>query len=143
MSDQGTKGIATLRARLADSHPRFAEADAFERELEHACMLIRGTLRAARKSLGIDQSSLAEKMQVGQPMISRIENGTGDIGMKTLYRYVNALGLALVVDVRTSADPTQTPSPGLTAAAFEEVLENVDRVRELLLAASEHPAAAE
>ena len=143
MANQNTKGVAGLRAKLADSHPKFAAADAFEHAIEDACMRLRGNLTAARNKLGFTQSSLADKMQVGQPVISRIESNTGDIGIKTLYRYVNALGLALVVDIQMTDESTQTPQHEVNAAAVEEALENVDKARELLITASEQLLAAE
>jgi transcriptional regulator with XRE-family HTH domain len=112
MSNQSASGITGLRSRLASSHPKFAEADAFERQIDNECMRLRARLREARKKLGVDQSSLAERMQVGQPVISRIENGTGDIGVKTLYRYADALGLSLTFDIRLEED--RAPSAQLT-----------------------------
>ena len=144
MSDHTSTGIAALRGRLAARHPKFAAADSFEQDIENACTRLRSSLKAARKKLAIDQSVLAERMQVGQPMISRIETGTGDIGLKTLYRYAKALGLTLAVDLQAKA-PEDVHAPTLepaAAIAVEEALESVDKAREALVAASEHLAAA-
>lgn len=142
MSTENAKGIAGLRAKLADRHAKFAVADAFEHEIEDACLRLRGNLKAARKKLKVEQATLAEKMQVGQPMISRIENGTGDIGIKTLYRYVNALGLSLTVDIHMIDGGKQTSPLEPTAMALGEALEDVDKARELLITASERLLAA-
>lgn len=133
MTNRKAGGVEKLRATLAAAHPEFAAADAFERRIEDACSSVRSDLKAARKRLGIDQSALAEKMQVGQPVISRIENGTGDVGLKTLHRYVNALGLALTVEIKIAEDGRRTLALDATATAVvERALEDVDRARESL-----------
>jgi transcriptional regulator with XRE-family HTH domain len=137
MPERELTDVARLRAGLADQHPEFAAAEVFERDIERECLELRARLKAARRALGIDQAVVAARMQVGQPMISRIENGTGDIGIKTLYRYASALGLQLCVGVREDAVSKAAVSYAATASAVEEALVTVDKARELLVAASE------
>ncbi|MFW5949825.1 MAG: helix-turn-helix domain-containing protein [archaeon] len=48
-------------------------------------------IRAARESKGLTQSELAEKAEVSQPLIARIESNDVDPTIDTLYRVVSAL----------------------------------------------------
>lgn len=48
-------------------------------------------LREIREALGINQSDLAERMEVAQPAISKIE-GRSDMKLSTLRNYIEALG---------------------------------------------------
>jgi len=138
VSDQSAGGIAALRTKLAKDYPQFADAVSFEQKIEGQCRLLRLALRLTREKLGIEQSKAAERMQVGQPMISRIENGAGDIGLKTLFRYAAALNLELTFDLKDNAEDAQEPllSPAV-AGMIEEARQIIDRARELLAEASE------
>ncbi|WP_181687187.1 CBS domain-containing protein [Halorhabdus salina] len=51
-------------------------------------------LRERRTDLGLTQSELADKADVSQPLIARIEGGDVDPRLSTLRRIVNALGEA-------------------------------------------------
>jgi transcriptional regulator with XRE-family HTH domain len=91
------EGIAGLRVKLARGRPKFAAAVGKELQAEGFCQGIRAQLRTRRERLGLDQVAIATKLEIGQPSVSRIENGSGDIGLKTLFRYADAIGLKPVV----------------------------------------------
>jgi len=54
-------------------------------------------LKELRKISGITQAEMAERLQVGQASVSKIEN-RGDIQISTLRSYVEALGASLRID---------------------------------------------
>ena len=85
--------INRLRKTLTNDYPDFGLADSVEREAEEFCGKIRRDLRDKRKLMHVDQATLAQKMNLSQSSISKIEHGKGDIGVKTLHRYSSALGL--------------------------------------------------
>ena len=87
-----------------------AEADAF------ACGL-RQALRAARQRRGLTLTEMAARLHVTQPTVSAIERGEGDIGAKTLARYLAALGTDLTallaeVDRALAAAPPRAHDKG-------------------------------
>ncbi len=54
-------------------------------------------LRKLRKHLGLSQSSLAHKMNVKREFISRIESGTQNITLETLYRVGEVTGKQVAI----------------------------------------------
>lgn len=56
---------------------------------------VRELLREARKARGVSVTELAQRLQVAQPTISAIESGTGNLGLRTLARYLAALEVNL------------------------------------------------
>lgn len=54
-------------------------------------------LRRLRKCLGLSQSSLANKMKVKREFISRIESGTQNITLETLYRVGEVTGKQVAI----------------------------------------------
>lgn len=97
MASQPNIGTAALRDMLIPGRPQFEAALEKERQVELFCQQIRSDLKARRERIGLDQAVLAKKLEIGQSAVSRLENGRGDIGMKTLYRYADALGMTPVV----------------------------------------------
>lgn len=85
--------INRLRTTLADNYPGFELAESVERDAEELCRKVRKDLCEKRKSMHIDQAVLAEKLNLSQSSISKIERGKGDIGIKTIHRYSSALGM--------------------------------------------------
>jgi transcriptional regulator with XRE-family HTH domain len=123
-------GITGIRAKLAENNPKFAKADSFEQNLERLLVQLRDRLKEARIKRGVGQSELASRMQVGQPLISRIENGVGDIGLKTLYRYAGALDLTLTIDLDEKDAPgVMSPYPAVTDAIKDalKALESINQ----------------
>jgi transcriptional regulator with XRE-family HTH domain len=62
---------------------------------------IANRIRAARRSKGLSQVDLAQKLGVTQGTISRAEHGNGDIRLGTLLELTRALDLDLVVIKRS------------------------------------------
>jgi transcriptional regulator with XRE-family HTH domain len=85
--------LEQFKRKVADQAPGFDQA--LEKESAHLafCKETRESLRQFRDDLSISQKDLAAKMQMSQPGVSKIENGEGDLGLMTLSRYAEALGL--------------------------------------------------
>lgn len=60
-------------------------------------------LKSLRKLSGLTQTQLAERLQVQQAAISKIERG-GDTHLSTIEKYVNALGATLRIDAAFTTD---------------------------------------
>ncbi|MEJ0025312.1 MAG: helix-turn-helix transcriptional regulator [Rhizomicrobium sp.] len=106
---------------LAVDVPGYAKALAAEREAEASvdaqCKAIRAMFRRKREAKGLTQGDLAARMGVMQPAINKIENGDGDIGIKTLLRYAAALEGELSVGFSEPDAPSQHPRPAAPAHA--------------------------
>lgn len=109
-------GIAALRDELGRDNPEFQAADAAERKASAFCSGLRRELRALRESRDIDQAALGERMGLSQSAISKIETGRGDVGLKTLCRYADALGFEPVVLYLPTPEAMTEMVPGLEAA---------------------------
>lgn len=57
-------------------------------------------LKEARKSVGLTQEALAERLKTKKSAISRIENHADDIRLSTLYHYAEALGKKIHVTIQ-------------------------------------------
>ncbi|PSP26879.1 transcriptional regulator [Halobacteriales archaeon QH_2_65_14] len=80
-------------------------------------------LREWRNELGLTQSELAEKANVSQPLIARIEGGDVDPRLSTLRRIVNALQEAEGALLR-AADLMNSPVASVAPdASVREVIE--------------------
>jgi transcriptional regulator with XRE-family HTH domain len=90
---KAVSGIRAMRDRLSKENPDMKAAIGIEAEAEQFCQEVRAGLRDERKKQGIDQSKLAESLDLTQSAISKIEGGQGDLGVKTVFRYAHALGL--------------------------------------------------
>jgi transcriptional regulator with XRE-family HTH domain len=55
------------------------------------------TLRSRRKELGLTQEELGQRAGLAAKHVSRIENGTHEPKVSTLFALVSALGLELAV----------------------------------------------
>ena len=90
-----------LRAR----DPAMAEVSQLDQNAETTAMALREVLREARKASGLTMQQMADRLHITQPTVSAIENGDGNLGVKTLARYLGALDMdlmQLVTDVRQS-----------------------------------------
>ena len=56
-------------------------------------------LYKARKKAGLTQAELADRMNVSQPMIAKLERGGSNISYDTLLRYATACGGVLSVTI--------------------------------------------
>jgi len=100
MSGNASVGISGLRSRLAEKYSGVAAAIRQEDGFESVCLGVRQQLAEERKRQKLDQATVADRMQVGQPMISRIENGGGEIGLMTVLRYAAALGKTVEITLK-------------------------------------------
>lgn len=75
------------------SDVRGPRTPADEAQVEHykRLMVLEGKLARLRETAGVSQRTLAERMDVSQPNISRIER-EDDLHLSTLSKYVSALG---------------------------------------------------
>ena len=90
---KAVKAIRALRSQLTEMNPAFSDAVALEDDAERFCREARSNLREQRKAQGLDQGAVAKLLDMTQSAVSKIESGEGDIGMKTVFRYAQALGL--------------------------------------------------
>ncbi|HLD41005.1 MAG TPA: helix-turn-helix transcriptional regulator [Candidatus Omnitrophota bacterium] len=56
------------------------------------CLLVGGKLRLLRKEKNLTQNALADKLEVSQQLISRIESGRENISLLTLKKITDKLG---------------------------------------------------
>jgi predicted transcriptional regulator len=84
-------------------------------------------LREARNDLGLTQSDLAERADVSQPLIARIEGGDVDPRLSTLRRIVNALQEAEGSILRAEDlmnEPVVSIEPDDSVHAAQEMMDN-------------------
>ena len=60
------------------------------------------SLQEFRKAVGWTQDDLAEKLEISQANISKIE-GRGDIRLSTLKKYVEAMGYRLEINISSAS----------------------------------------
>jgi phasin family protein len=90
---KGLGGIRAISEDLSKEIPEYANAARVEAKAEAFCQTVRSKLRAERNARGLDQQHLADRLDLSQSAVSKIEAAEGDLGLKTLYRYAAALGL--------------------------------------------------
>jgi len=64
-------------------------------------MKIGSTIRNRREELGMSQKALAEKVGTLQSEVSRVENGTANVTVLTLYKFCKVLRLKFKVVRKT------------------------------------------
>lgn len=89
--NRALEDIRRLRLELANKYPEFALAETRELRVEEFCSSIRESLKERRRECNLSQGQLAEKLELDQSVISRIEKSRGDIGLKTVGRVADAL----------------------------------------------------
>jgi transcriptional regulator with XRE-family HTH domain len=100
-----------LRQHMDDFRARdaqMADVSQLDQNAETTAMALREVLREARKASGLTMQQMADRLHVTQPTIAAIETGDGNLGVKTLARYLGALNIdlsQLVTDVRQSIVP--------------------------------------
>lgn len=68
---------------------------------------LRREMKAARRRAGLSQRELAQRMQTGQPVIARLEQGRSSPTIKTLRRIAEVTGSRLVIRL----EPPKAPEP--------------------------------
>jgi len=115
--DKAVAGVRGMRGRLARTIAGYGEAVEAEGHAESFCRELRQSLREQRKQMQLDQKTLAERLDMTQSAISKIESGEGDFGVKTLFRYAHALGLRPVF--------TYMAASSATASEAERAMEEI------------------
>ena len=57
-------------------------------------------LRRYRKDLGMTQTEVGQKFNLTQKVVSNIEAGKDGVQIATIFRYMSALGLEMLIDSR-------------------------------------------
>lgn len=122
--DKAVEGVRAMRGRLARTIPGYEHAVEAEDRAESFSRELRLSLRDQRKEMGLDQKTLAERLDMTQSAVSKIENGEGDFGVKTLFRFAHALGLQPVFGF--------VPAASATASEAEKAVEEfqIDLVKD-------------
>jgi transcriptional regulator with XRE-family HTH domain len=130
------RGLRAFRDRLAAEIPEFRQAVDAEAEAEAFCRSMREQLRGLRKDLRVDQAALGQVIGLTQSAVSRIERGTGDIGLKTLFRYARALERKPFVTFTVSAGSVvEEVKPSAAAEAVKNTAAALDDEHERYLQA--------
>lgn len=66
-----------------------------DEQIKTRLVLIGERLKKAREALGLTQEEIAEKLKIGRPRYSDIENGKRDVPLKDLYRFSEFFGRPL------------------------------------------------
>jgi predicted transcriptional regulator/DNA-binding XRE family transcriptional regulator len=83
------------------------------------------SLKEMRKLSGLTQAQMAQRLEVGQASVSKVEAGRADMQVSTIQKYVEALGGTLHVSASFSSD---SPLSLHMRDAFEVVLEHEDQL---------------
>ena len=90
-------GIDEIKQELSAGNPQFAAALGEEADAEKFCRSVRDDLKSKRQQKKIDQTELGRRLDMSQSAVSKVEIGSGDLGLKTLYRFADELGFRPIV----------------------------------------------
>jgi transcriptional regulator with XRE-family HTH domain len=76
------------------------------REANTFVQSVRADLATHRKFAGLNQEAVGRKLDLSQSAVSKIEKGDGDLSLKTLHRFAEAIGYRPVVLMIPSARAT-------------------------------------
>ena len=96
-SRKAVSDLRALRQKLRDEVPGYDDAVVLEHAADAFCQSVRRTMKALRKQAHVDQNELGKRMNLSQSAVSKIEIGQGDIGLKSIFRFGQALGMRPVV----------------------------------------------
>lgn len=112
--------------RLRERNRAMADVSRLDACGDTTASALRGVLREARTASGLTMQQMADRLHVSQSTVSAIENGSGNLGLKTIARYLDALNvnlLQVVADLRQSvlanaseaetAEPAGEPDDGI------------------------------
>src|SRR5574337_2111936 len=119
--------LGALRNRLAAGDSKFNAAARVERDAEALWDAVRSDLKSYRHTLGVSQKELAERVELGQPAISKIESGRGDLSLKSVFSIADALGLRPVRAVAPATHAGEERLPAAAAALAGAVQEDLIR----------------
>ncbi len=87
------RSLGELRDILEAYNPEFKNAADERRHAEAMADHLRAALRQSRKRAHIGQTTLAGFMGTTQSSISALETGSGDLGVITMFRYLEGLSI--------------------------------------------------
>ncbi|MFB6373907.1 MAG: helix-turn-helix domain-containing protein [Bradymonadaceae bacterium] len=97
--DQGTEG--PYEYDVDDPEVRLAE------KLEHLRVSQSLEMVRLRKDKGLTQEQMGERLGIGQPQISKLENPDIESSLENIARYLDAVDAELAVGIRTDAELVQ------------------------------------
>ncbi|HEY5305658.1 MAG TPA: helix-turn-helix transcriptional regulator [Pseudolabrys sp.] len=112
---KAVQGLAKMRSVLRESIPAFAAAENSAQGAEHFCHSVRQDLQRRRKAQRVGQADVGVRLGLSQSAVSKIETGKGDLSLKTLYLYAEALGLEPAVVFVPSALSMESLLPASAA----------------------------
>ncbi|MEA3033721.1 MAG: hypothetical protein QOH86_1737 [Sphingomonadales bacterium] len=138
-SDRAREGLAGFRDRLREEIPAITDALDVEEWAEAYCDAVRDAMRAQRRAAGLDQRAVARAMDISQSAVSRLENGRGDLGLKSLYRYARAIGIEprLPLDAAGAGETGQEAQIATLAASLNGLKSHIAQVVETIEQAAE------
>lgn len=87
-----SRSFESFRGEMLEKHPEIRKNYAELAAAGDALEAVRRKLRLQRNAAGLSQDEVAERLGISQPAVSRIERpGSGDIGLRTLFRYAAAI----------------------------------------------------
>jgi len=90
---RSAQSLDELRTVLETRNPAFRKAADERRCAEAMVDHLRAALKRTRKRVHIRQAQLAATMGTTQSSVSAVENGSGDLGMVTLFKYLEGLNV--------------------------------------------------
>ena len=128
MSSKKKLTLDQFTEKVGTEAPDFTRALQEEESYLQLCKKVREDLKQLRVDMGVRQSKVADDLQMSQPAVSKIENGEGDIGLVTLCRYADALGMQPVISFAPAA------STYLEHDALKTTLRTMEKLSEARLA---------
>jgi transcriptional regulator with XRE-family HTH domain len=137
-SERAREGLAGFRDRLRAEIPEITDALDVEEWAEAYCDAVRDAMRARRRAAGLDQRAVARAMDISQSAVSRLENGRGDLGLKSLYRYARAIGIEPRLPLDRAGEAKQEAVPiAALAASLNGLKSHIAQVVETIEQAAE------
>ena len=127
MSEKKPAPDRSRRKTGADA-PHMAKALRQEEAYLEFCDKVRTELKHMREDMGVKQSEVAAALQMSQPAVSNLENGEGDIGLISIFRYAEALGMQPTVSFAPA------PSTYARQAHLRKSLRAIEKLAESRLA---------
>lgn len=102
--------VDELRAEVAATTPEYEAV--VERERFYAAIVdgVRAELKSLRQGRKINQTDIARKLGMTQAGVSKLETAGGDLGLTTLCRYADALGMRPTISFEPKSDLVSDPT---------------------------------
>jgi transcriptional regulator with XRE-family HTH domain len=73
-------------------------------KLEHLRLSLTFEMICLRENEGLTQADMGERLGIGQPQVSKLENPDIDSSLENIIRYLDVLGAELAVGIRTPSN---------------------------------------